>query len=218
MISIIIPCRNGANYLAEAVAGIKRQNMDVEIIVVDDGSTDNTAELARSMGCMTVSIPHSGLSAARNVGLKAAEGDFVLFHDHDDVMTDDALMRLYKTLESDPSVMFVQAQLADFVSPELPEEDRESFSPRAEPYYGLLTGSMLFREEVFAAVGGFDEKLQTGQGVEFLLRLERHGVRGEKSSFVSCMRRLHNTNMGRTMRQQENRDYAALLRAKLGRS
>jgi glycosyltransferase involved in cell wall biosynthesis len=56
LISIIIPCRNGVNYLAEAVAEIHRQNAQMEIIVVDDGSTDNTAMLTATLGCKVISI------------------------------------------------------------------------------------------------------------------------------------------------------------------
>ncbi|MDR1371000.1 MAG: glycosyltransferase family 2 protein [Dysgonamonadaceae bacterium] len=215
VISVIIPCRDGVNYLAEAVAGIRRQNMPVEIIVVDDGSTDNTADLAASLGCKVISIPHSGLSAARNVGLNNAQGEYILFLDHDDVMTAGALMRLFAAFTDGTD--FVSAKVQDFVSPELSEEDKDALVPRREPYGGLLTGAYLFKRSVFEKVGDFDEKLRTGQGVDFLLRCAETGLQERKLNFVAAGRRLHNTNMGRMMREQESKDYSTLLRGKIRR-
>ena len=63
LISVIIPCQNGTNYIKEAIDSVKKQNMNTEIIVIDDGSTDNTAEFAKNCGATVYSIPHSGLSA-----------------------------------------------------------------------------------------------------------------------------------------------------------
>lgn len=217
LISIIIPCRNGADYLKEAIDSVNKQNMNVEIIVVDDGSTDNTAELAKDCGAKVFSISHSGLSAARNVALNNMQGDYLLFLDHDDIITDGALQKLYGEFEKDSSLQVIMAKLVDFISPDLSEEDKKALSPRKEPYGGLLTGAMLFKKEVIEEVGGFDEKLQTGQGVDFLLRIEKHKMKTLKLDFIATMRRFHNNNMGRTMQKQENKDYASILRAKLGK-
>jgi glycosyltransferase involved in cell wall biosynthesis len=214
-VSVIIPCRNGANYLAEAVASIQRQNISAEIIIVDDGSTDGTAELAASLDCEVISIPHSGLSAARNAGLRAACGEYILFLDHDDVMTDGSMAQLLTAFTDDAD--FTSATVRDFVSPELPDEEKAALLPRSESYGGLLTGAYLFRRTVFEKAGRFDEKLQTGQGVDFLLRCTKAGLQERKLNFVAAMRRLHNTNMGRTMREQENRDYCFLLRDRIRR-
>ena len=217
LISIIIPVNNGTNYLAEAINAINQQEMNVEIIVIDDGSTDNTAEFAKNCGAIVYSIPHSGLSAARNVGLKNMKGEYVLFLDHDDLMTDGALNTLYQEFTKDNDLQLVTAKLKDFISPELSETDKKQLVPREETYGGLLTGAMLFRKDVLKIVGTFDENLQTGQGVDFLLRVEANNIKTLKLDFVSSMRRIHNTNMGRTMQKQEFNDYASILRAKLAK-
>ena len=218
LISVIIPCQNGTNYLKEAIDSVKRQEMNTEIIVVDDGSTDDTANLARKCGVEVYSIPHSGLSVARNIGLKNAKGDFVLFLDHDDIMTENALKTLYNELMSDISLGYAQGKLKDFISPELNDENKKSLVPRKEPYGGLLTGAFLFKKSIFDIVGGFDESLKTGQGVDFMLRLNNAGgggIKTRKIDFITTLRRLHNTNMGRTMQKQENKDYSTILRAKI---
>lgn len=215
LISIIIPCYNGANYLKEAIESINNQKMNTEIIVVDDGSTDNTAELAQQLGARVFSIPSSGLSTARNVGLKHVNGEYVMFLDHDDLIAEGALEILYHEFKKDNELQYVQAKLKDFVSPELSDADKKLLSPRNEPYGGVVPGAILFRKEVMEIIGGFDENLKTGQGVEFLLRCEKYNLKTLKLDFISAKRRLHNTNMGLTMRQQESKDYASLLRARL---
>ena len=217
-ISIIIPCRNGANYLPDAVAGVQRQKVASEIIVVDDGSSDNTADLATKLACSVISIPHSGLSAARNVGLKQARGEYILFHDHDDVMRDSALRLLLAEFKRDRGLQIVMARAADFISPELNEADKKTLAPHTEPYYGLLSGAVLIRREVFNIVDAFTEDLATGQTMDFLLRAKNAGIRIGKTEFIAVDRRLHNNNMGRTMQKQENMDYASILRMKILRN
>lgn len=218
LISIIIPCRNGADYLPEAVAGIRRQNMPVEIIVIDDGSGDATAAVAGELGCIVSSIPHSGLSAARNAGLTLAKGDCILFHDHDDVLREGALKRLYAELQNSEATGIVMAMAKDFISPELAEADKKALAPRPEAYYGLLSGAVLIRRDVFEKVDAFTEDMATGQTMDFLIRAEQVGVRMQKIAFLAVDRRLHNNNMGRTMQKQEHKDYASILRMKLRRS
>jgi hypothetical protein len=97
----------------------------------------------------------------------------------------------------------------------LGKEDKQTLIPRVEPYYGLLTGAVLFRRKIFDRSGAFDEKLETGQGVEFMLRVKSKGIKIKRLDFISARRRLHNTNMGRTMKNQEKKEYLTLLRAKL---
>ncbi|MDR0866873.1 MAG: glycosyltransferase family 2 protein [Planctomycetota bacterium] len=216
LISVIIPCRNGANYLAEAVASVQAQlgAFSAEIIIVNDGSTDNTAALARSLDCQVISLPPSGVSAARNAALKIMRGDFVMFLDHDDVLETGALTRLLAEFTADLDI--VSAKMQDFISPELPAPDCAKLAPRPEPYGGLLPGAYLFRREALTKIGGFDEKLQTGQGVDFLMRCVARELKEKKLDFISARRRLHNDNMGRTLQQQENKDYATILRRKIG--
>lgn len=82
-------------------------------------------------------------------------------------------------------------------------------------YYGLLTGTVLFRRQVFDITGGFNETLMAGECIDFMLRVKSKGIIIKRIDFVSARRRLHNANMGRTMQKQEQTDYAALLRAKM---
>src|SRR5262245_1301539 len=86
VVSVVIPCYNQARYLGEAIASARRQtHPDIEIIVVDDGSTDDTVQVAQGYdGVRVVSQPNKGQGAARNKGLEQATGAYIVFLDSDD--------------------------------------------------------------------------------------------------------------------------------------
>lgn len=215
-LSVIIPCRNGVNYLAEAVASVREQHLDAEpeIIVVDDGSTDATPELAASLGCRVFHQPPSGPSRARNTGVREALGNFLMFLDHDDVLAQGALSVMQAAFSPETGV--VASRLQDFISPELSREEAAKLHLRSGSYSGLLTGAYLFRRDIPEAVGGFDEKL-TGGGevVDFLLRCRHAGVQVRQINAVTCLRRVHMSNTGRIKPVAQRKDYATSLRARL---
>lgn len=214
LISVIIPVKNGTNYLGEALASLRRQNLNMEIIVVDDGSTDATADLAREAGCVVLQHPVSqGQVAAKNTGIATAKGDFIVFLDHDDKVRDGALRTMLETLEAHPEISAVQAMVQDFKSPEIP--DLPGILMRPDPFYGLFTGAILIRREVFDRVGPFTEGVRTGEIIEWFTRVEARGLKVMKLDLVATDRRIHQTNFGRTDRAEEMKNYAAILRERL---
>jgi glycosyltransferase involved in cell wall biosynthesis len=212
LISVIIAVKNGTNYIKEAIDGIKKQNMNVEIIVVDDGSDDNTGELVKKLGgCKIFRNEKSiGQSGASNIALHNAKGDFILFHDHDDVMRDGVLIKMYKEFEKNKDTLVVQGKCKDFFSPELRKEDREKIQIQRKSFYGLLTGATLFRKEVFDIVGYFDTSIPTT--AVFPLELQKHNIEVKKINIISTNRRVHNTNYGRVDKKQEYKNYLTSLR------
>lgn len=216
LITIIIPVKNGMNYLPEALESLRRQEMDIEIVAVDDGSTDATAEFARQHGCKVLSHGVSrGQVAAKNTGLKAASGDYVMFMDHDDVMRPGALRALYDALEASPDIAAVMAKVQDFLSPDAGPMPGTVVRPDA--YYGLFTGAVLMRRSAMDAVGPFSESLHTGEIIEWQGRMDANHLVVKKIDLVSTDRRIHRTNFGRTDGKVEFKDYAAVLRERLRR-
>ena len=216
---VIIPCHNGVNYLAEAVAGILRQGMAVEIIVVDDASTDGTAELAQRLPCRVIRHETTrGQIAGKNTGLKAAQGQYVLFHDHDDVMTEGALAEMYAALISDQDLYLVMAKARDFYSPELGEDARRQLKIKEAPYHGVLAGAVLMRRSLFDMIGYFDEQLKAGEIIELMSKIAAlPQIKHIKMDIVASNRRLHAENYGRTNTDREYKDYLKILRANLRR-
>lgn len=213
LISVIIPVKDGAKYITQAINGILAQDMNCEIIVVDDASTDNTAEITASLGCKVIKHEvNKGQVAGKNTGLQAAIGKYVMFHDHDDVMQPGSLRRLYDFLEQNPETYMVMGKVKDFISP-----DSSGSSPMAKPdaYWGLFTGAVLMRKELFDKVGLFYENINTGEIIELQQKMQAAGLKTEKLDFISCMRRIHDSNYGRTSAKKEFQDYAAILRKRL---
>ena len=215
LISVIMPVRNGSNYIREALESLLAQDCRLQILVVDDGSEDNTAAIACEYGCTVLSHGTSqGPVAAKNTGLQAASGEYVLFLDHDDVMRQGALKALCATLEEDPDASAVQAKVQDFKSPDCHDTN---VLIRTEPYYGLFTGAMLIRRQVFDIIGPFPTAQTAGEIIDWSFRMQENGLTIKKIDLVSTDRRVHESNFGRTRRGEEFKDFAAILRARLAR-
>ena len=209
LITIIIPVKNGTNYIKQALDGIIKQNVNLEIIVVDDGSTDNTGEIAKEYGCIVLRNEISqGPVKAKNKALEFAKGDYIMFHDHDDIMVPDILHELYREMEESPEVR-------DFYSPDLSEEEKTRTLIKKEPYYGLFTGAVLIRKSVFEKIGLFNDSVTAGEIIDWQSKMCANHLKIKKLDFVATNRRIHSSNFGKTQQKTEFKDYAALLRAKL---
>ena len=213
-ITVIIPVKNGINYLREALESLVSQGMDLEIIVVDDASDDGTATLAREYGCTV--IRHDvcrGQVVAKNTGIAAVNGRFIMFMDHDDVMRPGALKELFESLEASPEAGAVMAKVQDFLSPDA--GPMPGVLIRQEAYHGLFTGAVLIRKSALDVIGPFDETRHTGEIIEWQTRMDANHLQIKKIDIVATNRRIHRTNFGRTDAKTEFKDYAAVLRERL---
>ncbi|MBQ3060243.1 MAG: glycosyltransferase family 2 protein [Desulfovibrio sp.] len=212
MISIIIACHNGENYLSEAILNIKNQDVKKEIILVDDGSTDSTVEISKNLGCKTLTIPHSGTATARNYGIKHSCGEFIIFHDHDDILTSNSLKNFLNIFNEHKNIDVVMAKLMNFISPEIINSNN-IFSINNNPIYGSVCSTM-FRRSFIDKIGYFNENMY-GESMEFMLRVQNSGANIIKAPFIALNRRIHNNNTGRTRPTEERKDYATALRSRL---
>ena len=220
LISVIIPVKNGSKgkYINQAIEGILSQNMNVEIIVVDDCSEDNTVEIAESYGCKVVKHSISkGQVAGKNSGLKIASGKYIIFHDHDDIMRKGSLNKLYQEITSNENIAAVEAKVQDWLSPDLSEKEKETLkaSAKQEPYWGLFTGAILMKKEIFDKIGLFNESVHTGEIIEWQSKMNTNKLQIKKIDFISTDRRIHNSNFGQTHKDTEFKNYASILRQKL---
>jgi len=217
-LSVIIPAHQSEKYIAQAVDSVRRQAWtgETEIIVIDDGSTDNTAQVAQALGVHLLRKAQGGAASARNMGLRGATGALILLLDADDVLTDGALNAMYAALAGGADAVFAMAE--DFVSPELTEVQKAELKPRPAPYGGVLPGCSLIRRQVFDAVGLFDDTMKSGETVAWQLKLRDAGIKTIQIPVVTLKRRLHLTNTGRVQHKQEMANYAALLRKRMKRT
>ena len=218
-VSTIIPCHNGERYIDETIRSVLHQGGEgLELIVVDDGSTDRTPELVRAFGgdVRYVRQPHGGASRARNLGIELATGQALAFIDADDLWTDHALSRMVAKLESDPSIGMVVGQMEQFVSPELPPAARLEFRFSPDPVPARMCGTVLVRRAEFERVGGFAPELASGEFIDWLARAEHLGVKTATVEAVVLRRRLHRSNHG-VVRRDARQDYLRVVKAALDR-
>ena len=201
-ISCIVPVFNGERYLAEAIASVHAQTSPpLEIIVVDDGSTDRTAEIARSFGAPVrlVGQDHRGVSATRNHGARVARGALLAFLDADDLYLPHKLARQLARFVARPGLELSAAYTMNFWSPELADDARDHDPKMTAPWPRHIS-TWVMRAPLFERIGPFDEAMPLSQDVDWHLRAESRGVVSETLPDVLTRRRLHLGNVTRHVR------------------
>ena len=202
LISCIIPIFNGERFLGEALESVLAQTYQpVEIIVVDDGSTDGTAEVARRYGERVHYLwqPNAGQTAARNMGLSEAKGEFIAFLDGDDLWHREKLARQTTRLLERPDLDLCFTHFQHFWMPELAEEEKRfQGHPMAQPLSAYLISTLLARRSVFEKYGNFmDDGSGKPVNLIWFLHAEEHGAKIEFEPSVLTYRRLHGGNQSR---------------------
>ena len=213
-LSVIIPAYNRAAYLGAAIDSVLAQvPRPVEVIVVDDGSTDASPAIARAYGpsVRLIRQAHAGIGAARNRGLEAAGGEIIGWLDSDDLWPPGSVACRLETLDRRPEVEVVHGRTQMFVSAEVEPDERARLICPSEPQPGYLAGAMLVRRSVLDRVGGFDVDLHTGEFIDWWLRCRSHGVAEQAITEVVLYRRLHAGNHTRADRS----GYARVIHAHL---
>jgi glycosyltransferase involved in cell wall biosynthesis len=181
LVSVIIPCYNGEAYLKEAIESALAQSYPrVEIIVVDDGSTDNSSEIAQKLPVRYVRQQNRGLTASRNLGIRESKGSYVVFLDADDRLKPDAIETGLRVLAGRPDCAMAVGDHT-FVSENGSHlSDSRKDCLVAAHYEALLKSnfiemisSVLFRRNVLEDMGGFDTGLRVAEDYELYLRIAR---------------------------------------------
>jgi len=205
LVSVVVPCFNQASFLDEAIESVLAQTYPhFEVIVVDDGSTDNTAEVAsRHPGVRLVRQENRGLSAARNTGVRESSGDFLVFLDADDRLKPRALEVGLNALRAHPACAFVSGQV------ELTHHDgslmraaqhrvidRDHYRVLLEGNAILSHATVMYRRQTFDVIGDFDTKLAACEDYDLYLRITRQFKAYTHDECVAEYRR-HGGNMHR---------------------
>jgi glycosyltransferase involved in cell wall biosynthesis len=205
LVSVVIPAHNSGPYIAPALDSILVQNhRPIEILVVDDGSTDSTVQRVRGYApeVRVIEQEQRGHPAARNTGIRAASGEFLGFLDHDDLWSPDKLELQIACFERNPDLDLVFGHIQNFITPEMTPDERRRLAVPLRPLPGLLQGAMLARRRSFGRVGLFSEERSVGDFLNWYGRAMVARMNVEMLPETVVYRRIHANNYQRKHQHQ----------------
>lgn len=195
-ISVIIPAYNSVGYLNEAIESVLQQTIAPrEIIVVDDGSTDETKSVIRNFDDRVRYLyqKRSGVAAARNKGLELSRGDLITFIDADDIWKKSKLEIQVKRLRKNPELEMVIGFLQR-VTTRSKDHSLKVYDGDEDGIYVLQLGSTLIKKSVFTKVGNFDEEMRLSEDFDWFLRARESGIKVDVHQDVVQYYRQHDKN------------------------
>jgi glycosyltransferase involved in cell wall biosynthesis len=204
LVSVIVPCYNSAAFLEEALRSALGQSYpEVEVVVVDDGSTDSSAEIARQFPVRYIRQENRGLSEARNAGIRESKGSYLVFLDADDRLKPRAIETGLDALALRPDCaltvgdhVFIAADSSYLADSAKERHLHYHYEALLKSNFIEMISSVLFRRSIFDEVGGFDATLRVAEDYELYLRIARgwpicsHGV-------IVAEYRMHGANASR---------------------
>jgi len=199
LVSVIVPCYNAARFVPEAVASVRRQQYQpLEILVVDDGSTDDTAGAAARLGgeVRYFRKENGGVATARNLGLREARGEIIAFLDADDEWPDGKLGVQLARLDADADLDVVTGRIRYIALPGAETPDLHFEGPD-RTLTQVHLGAGLYRRRAFDRVGPFDETFRMSEDSDWFLRAREAGLKIVVMAEVTLLYRLHESNLTR---------------------
>jgi glycosyltransferase involved in cell wall biosynthesis len=218
LISIVIPMRNAERWIGQTLRSLldQRGSFETEIIVIDDGSTDRSAEAVRSLGRANVRLlagPQKGISAAFNTGLAAAQGEYLCRCDADDLYPPDRLAWQVKFLQEHPDFGAICGRFATIDESGRRVADHFADHPAGDVTHDLLAGhgrshmcAYLFRTELLRKIGGCREWFVTSEDADLQYRLAEI-TRVAYEPHCAYLYRIHNASITHAQKDALRRFY-----------
>src|SRR5664280_1531707 len=195
LVSVVIPAFNAEAFVAEAIESVLAQDYEpVEVIVVDDGSTDRTAAVASRYPVTRLTPDNGGQAAARNAGVTAAHGPLVAFLDADDLWLPAKLSTEVAYLSAHPEVGYVLVRMQRVLLPGAPWPPGTPATWFQQPQTGTLPSAGLARRSVLESIGPFDTGFRHGSDTEWQARTADAGIRWTLLPVVLVQYRIHGAN------------------------
>ncbi len=217
-ITCIIPIYNGEKYIAECIESVLSQTLAIsKVIVVNDGSEDNTLKVLEQFSgkIEVINKPHTGISDTLNMGIEAADTEYIAFIDADDTWDPGKTATQMEAIKKN-HVDMCFCGVKNFLSPEMTEQEKKMVRLGQPELKGYSKIAMLVQRDVFERVGLFDKKVLTGDFIEWYSRAMSEDVTHYFVDEILCRRRIHLTNMTRS-EAYDLKDYTSILRDHLSR-
>jgi glycosyltransferase involved in cell wall biosynthesis len=194
-VSVIIPVRDMDRYLAEALRSVLAQDYrPIEVIVVDDGSSDDSAEVAASFpDVICLRQAHQGVPTARNRGIARAGGAFIAFQDADDIWKPRKLTVQVEWMLLHPETGYVAACYQNFLEPGVARPAWVREEQLTSPQKGGIS-NLVVRRSVFETIGVFATDQEFGADLDWVMRVRDANIGAEILSDVLVSRRIHADN------------------------
>lgn len=196
LVSVIMAVKNGERFLAAAIESVLASDYrPLEIIVVDGQSEDRTADIARSFPEVSyIRQTHSGVADAYNVGIAAANGDFIAFNSHDDLWLPHKLSRQMEYLLQHPETQYTVTKIKYFLEPgcALPATFRPELLHQ-EPVARIME-TLVVRKSLFAQIGTFNTSYATAEDVDWYARAKDQNIPMAIIPEVLVYKRVHDKN------------------------
>jgi glycosyltransferase involved in cell wall biosynthesis len=198
LISVIVPVKNGGRYIAETIESVLHQDYErVEIIVVDERSTDDTAQLVQRYSGVRYVLQEGapGIAASRNLGIDVSRGEFIAFISSDDFWVPRKLRLQAEMLCEQPDVQYVLTRVKFFLQEgqEIPDGFRRELLEG--DYVGPMPETLLARRSLFDRIGRFDSSLTLLEDSDWFLRAKDAKIPMGIVDQVLLHKRVHRSNI-----------------------
>ena len=201
LVSIIMPVYNGEKYIAQAIESVfKDVYRPIEVIVVDDGSSDNTAQIIDQFKDVSyIYQDNGGVASARNKGIAVSRGEIIAFMDCDDIWQPNRLTATVNYFHQHPETGYAQGKQMMFLEPGCNVPPWVEPAWLVEPQDVSSTAALTARRITFDRVGLFNEEYTSGEDTEWLVRASEAGIPMARLPEVVLHRRIHGGNLSTKM-------------------
>jgi glycosyltransferase involved in cell wall biosynthesis len=218
LISVIVPTYQREKYLGATLRSIIAQGYrPLEIVVVDDGSTDKTAAVAQSYPQVRYMFQNNqGPHVARNTGLENCNGQLIAFLDADDLWPPDKLEKQFDFLTRNPEIACVLGRMKNFLDDGVDLPNWVSASAMLDDSNALSLGAGLIRREAFDCIGAFDSNCWFGDDLDWFIRLREAGLLMAVMKEILLFRRIHSNNISSNQKAL-TQQYLRIIKAHIDR-
>ncbi len=217
-VSVVMATLNAARFLATALESIRAQTFDdVEIVVVDGGSTDGSVAIAAEYGARVIPQEGEGIFVAWNEGVAAARGELIGFLDSDDRWELGKLASQVALLDERPELDYVIGRVRFFLEPGMPYPPGFREELMGSDHVAPMPGVLLARRRVFEAVGPFRTEYVIASDVDWFARLNDAGLQRAIADGALIHKRLHDSNLSHFQAETMNDEFLTLLRRSIAR-